>query len=256
VDASGTLTGIGTGNGTSVANNVTENGIQRIPHPLGGTLQSSGTTNGALWIVLPEGWNNTMLRFDIEVYEYETGSVSTYTVGGYVYQGGAWYNTSATYNGPPGKSRRVTFGVDGPTQRPMVAIGQFAGSFQYPQVKVSNLVAGYNGGSSANWRAAFDLSFTTSRSYTEQSYISNPTPGGAMSGIDMLTAANVSTFIQGAAIGYAQIGVLRAANLSVQALSDTVNGGLSSGGRVEIQSNKVLVYDATGALRVKLGYLL
>lgn len=71
-----------------------------------------------------------------------------------------------------------------------------------------------------------------------------------------ITQGNASTFIANAAIGAAQVGVLTAQNLSVQAISGTVNGGASSGGRVDITTNKVAVYDSTGALRVVMGYLL
>jgi hypothetical protein len=71
-----------------------------------------------------------------------------------------------------------------------------------------------------------------------------------------ITSSNASTVIANAAIGTAQIGQLTAANLTVQALSDTVNGGAASGGRVVISTNKVSVYDSTGALRTVSGYLL
>jgi hypothetical protein len=71
-----------------------------------------------------------------------------------------------------------------------------------------------------------------------------------------VTPANVSTFIQSAAIGSAQVGVLTAANLTVTALSNTVNGGASSGGRVTLETNKVSVFDANGVRRTVMGYLL
>ncbi|NCT81906.1 MAG: DUF1983 domain-containing protein [Comamonadaceae bacterium] len=71
-----------------------------------------------------------------------------------------------------------------------------------------------------------------------------------------LTAANVSTYIAAAAIGYAEVGVLRAQNFTVGAMSDVVSGGTSSGGRIEISNNRIRVFDSSNALRVKLGYLL
>jgi hypothetical protein len=71
-----------------------------------------------------------------------------------------------------------------------------------------------------------------------------------------LTSSNITTYIANAAIGSAQIGVLSAANLTVGALSDTVSGGTTSGGRTVIIQNGIRVYDATNALRVKIGYLL
>ena len=70
-----------------------------------------------------------------------------------------------------------------------------------------------------------------------------------------ITAGNASTRIAAAAIGTAQVGVLTANNLTVTALSNTINGSVGSGQRVEIQTNKILVYDAANVLRVKLGDL-
>lgn len=83
--------------------------------------------------------------------------------------------------------------------------------------------------------------------------LANPTN---VSAVNPITSGNASTYIANAAIGAAQVGVLTAGNLTVTALSNTVNGGLSSGGRVDIQSNKIQVYDASNVMRVKLGYLL
>lgn len=82
-----------------------------------------------------------------------------------------------------------------------------------------------------------------------------PTPylarsDSAFSTIDRLTQGNVTTFIDNAAIGAAQIG-----SLSVGLMSTAINGGASSGARVEIASNLIRVYDSSGALRVKLGNL-
>lgn len=73
--------------------------------------------------------------------------------------------------------------------------------------------------------------------------------------LSKITSGNIGTFIEGAAIGSAYIGTLTAANLNVTAISDTINGGATSGGRVTIQSNKILVYDENSALRVKIGNL-
>jgi hypothetical protein len=73
--------------------------------------------------------------------------------------------------------------------------------------------------------------------------------------LNPITSSNVTTYVGSAAIGTAQVGVLTAANLTVTALSNTVNGSTGSGQRVEIQSNKVLVYDNSNVLRVKLGDL-
>jgi predicted phage tail protein len=70
-----------------------------------------------------------------------------------------------------------------------------------------------------------------------------------------ITSANASTFIAAAAIGSAQVGTLTATNLTVGALSNTINGTTSTGARVEIAANVIRVYDSSNVLRVKLGNL-
>lgn len=83
-----------------------------------------------------------------------------------------------------------------------------------------------------------------------------PMDRSAVSGMNPINSGNVSTYIANASIGTAQVGVLTAGNLTVQALSGTINGGASSGGRVVVSSNRVEVYDTSNALRVRMGYLL
>lgn len=67
-----------------------------------------------------------------------------------------------------------------------------------------------------------------------------------------ITAGNISTYIASAAIGAAQIGTLTAANLTVAALSSTINGGASSGARVEIATNSITIYDSAGNVRIRM----
>jgi hypothetical protein len=69
-------------------------------------------------------------------------------------------------------------------------------------------------------------------------------------GVYMKTA-----FIVDASITSAKVGVLTAQNLTVGALSNTVNGGASSGARIEMATNVLKVFDEAGVLRVKLGNL-
>jgi hypothetical protein len=65
-----------------------------------------------------------------------------------------------------------------------------------------------------------------------------------------LNAGNVSTYIADAAIGAAQIG-----SLSVGVMSTAMNGGASSGARVEMAGNVIRVFDSSNVLRVKIGNL-
>jgi hypothetical protein len=57
--------------------------------------------------------------------------------------------------------------------------------------------------------------------------------------------------------GVAEFNELQAnAQVTVGAMNEAINGGVSTGGRVEIQPNKIMVFDGQGTLRVKMGYLL
>lgn len=53
----------------------------------------------------------------------------------------------------------------------------------------------------------------------------------------------------------AHIQQLTAANITVATLSQVVNGGATSGGRIVMEPNKIIVFDSAGAQRVKIGYL-
>lgn len=71
--------------------------------------------------------------------------------------------------------------------------------------------------------------------------------GPGMAGFQ-IDANNVSTYMANAAIGAAQIG-----SLNVGLMSTAMNGGASSGARVDIASNLIRVYDSSNVLRVRLG---
>jgi len=73
---------------------------------------------------------------------------------------------------------------------------------------------------------------------------------GSVSGRNPITLGNVSTYIDGAAIGSAQIGsiaLVGTANFSVKTAV--------SGARMEMDSRAIKVFDASGVLRVQLGDL-
>jgi hypothetical protein len=88
------------------------------------------------------------------------------------------------------------------------------------------------------------------------------TPAGisAVGSGNPITSGNASTYIANAAIGSAQVGTITAGQVitsNLQALSANI-GTLrtaSSGARMEIQDNKIRIYDASNVLRVKIGDL-
>lgn len=90
---------------------------------------------------------------------------------------------------------------------------------------------------------------------TVASLDTNPMDPSLVSTLNLINSSNASTYIASAAIGTAQVGVLTAANLTVGAVSNTINGTTSSGARVEVTTNLIKVYDASNVIRIKLGNL-
>ncbi len=78
---------------------------------------------------------------------------------------------------------------------------------------------------------------------------------GAFATLNAITSTNVGVYINAAAIDYSRIGVLQAGNLSVTALTNTINGGVTSLGRIEITTKRMEVIDDAGQWRVRLGEL-
>jgi hypothetical protein len=93
--------------------------------------------------------------------------------------------------------------------------------------------------------------------YSGATYLGQTSLGGLGAGafatLNAITSLNVGTYIASTAIDYSRIGVLQASNLSVVALSDTINGGVTSTGRVQVTSNRIDVYDDANVRRVRLG---
>jgi hypothetical protein len=78
----------------------------------------------------------------------------------------------------------------------------------------------------------------------------NPIVSGAGLGGFQINGSNISTYIASAAISAAYI-----SSLSVGLLSTAINGGASSGARIEMASNVIKVFDSSNVVRVKLGNL-
>lgn len=200
VGADGRLTGIGTGNNTPVSNDVTSVGGRRIAEPNGGFFSEEGfSLFGAIYMVLPAGWTDTMLRFDVEIYEYSGGAVQTYSVGGYTWSGPpqSWLNHHVSYVGSPAAKREVRLVRDTSTGRPAIIIGRYDGQWQYPKVRVRNLLLGFvNFNDGFGWGSPWTITRETSRAYTQEVLYSDPRPGGAMSNIDAITNANAPSTVQ------------------------------------------------------------
>ena len=194
--SSGAIQGIASGaSGTYVSNNYSEGGVLHIYRPLGAAGSYSGTIGGAIKIRLPQGFTNTMLKFYIEIYEYNGGGPSTYCVGGYNYSANAtWYNSFATYTGAPGNTRPIYFGSDG-SGYCCVWIGAAGGSWSYPQIRVIDFSAGYSNNSESQWATGWGISFDTATATNVTNGVTTPTPGGALSGVNQINGSNVGSYV-------------------------------------------------------------
>lgn len=180
LDTTGRIQGVSAGGGVNAQNDFSENNATHVLRPHGGGW-GSGPVSGSLAVTLPNGWANTMLRFEISVYEYASSKSVTYQVGGYTYAGSSsWYNTFATAQGDPSAVRPVYFGVDG-FGRPTVWIGVGgADTWQYPIVQVLNFVCGYSNYSVSQWDTNWVTQFVSAPGTVHSSFAA-PTSGGASS---------------------------------------------------------------------------
>ena len=135
-----------------------------IPYPGGGkyTTTTSSIT-GAICIELPVSWTRTMLKFEVDIYNYSNGTSVTYVVGGYNYDSSSiWFNTTAysLRQGLNGKGNlTVRFGHNG--THCCVYIGETNTTWEYPQVVVRNFHAGYNNYEYNRWASGWVVSFVT-----------------------------------------------------------------------------------------------
>jgi fibronectin-binding autotransporter adhesin len=135
-----------------------------IPFPKGGSYSTTTTTvTGAIKVVLPVGYTNTMMRFAVDIYEYSTGKSFTVYVGGYNYSTTpGWVNPTAYIVGNNvNRDFTVRFGYDG-SAHAIIYIGELASTWSYPQVTVRDFYAGYGGNTLSSWSSGWSIGFETS----------------------------------------------------------------------------------------------
>lgn len=140
---------------------------RRITNPGGGEyITSTSSVTGAIAIVLPVGWSDTMLRVTIKIYEYTTNESFEVHAGSYSYAGGGgtWANNPYAYIiGNPTTDRRFTvrFGYDSTAGKTIIYIGEITDTWSYPQVFVTEFQGGYSGmqvGYTSGWSIGFESS--------------------------------------------------------------------------------------------------
>ena len=165
----------GNGNwpGNITANSVTATTLVGAPmntyyigYPIGNhRVTTENVHTGYLKITLPVSWNNTMIRFAVDIYNYADGTSCTYYLAGYNYQPNAkWHCCTAYsvgYNNNSLCNLTVRFGHDG--SKCAIYIGESNTSWSYPQIAIRDILVGYNTNINANtFKTGWEIIFTTS----------------------------------------------------------------------------------------------
>lgn len=153
--------GVLTGPITRTATNI-KNYDQVLSKFVGG---GSPTIVGTLKIVLPVGYNNTMVKMKIGIFDYANDRSNTeLLVGGYNYSTG-WTSVSASTNGGPvtATGQNVRFAHDGTNN--CILIGTTASVWNYPNVTVKDVNLSFGGATATGWdTGTWDASVVSSES--------------------------------------------------------------------------------------------
>lgn len=167
--------------GLGVGNEV---GPSVILYPGGGGYSGSGNPGetGYIKIQLPQTWTNTMLTFEVHMYEYNTGMSHVFHMGGYnLGSSSSWTQTFAWVSGDNDSSYfQVHFGHDGSKCAVYIEHNDDGSSGNWgnlgPHIVVRNVHAGFNGNSYANWKDGWDVSITATLGTITSLQICDPKP--------------------------------------------------------------------------------
>lgn len=149
----GAVSALGVGNGTSY-----------FAYVDGGSLVTRDSTQtGFLKIKLPVAWSSTMISFTVTIYNYREGTSVDYHISGYAYKTNkTWDCCTVTCLGKAGQkisNLTVRFGTDGTDS--LIYIGDNTTSWDYPQVVIHDVCAGFSAATFDSWATGWSISFTT-----------------------------------------------------------------------------------------------
>ena len=152
-----------TTDGTLTTSGVGKDGY--IAYPKDGYYSSQKSSEtGYLCITLPQSWTDTMIKFDVNIFNYLNNTSVTYTISGYMYSPTQrWFNVAAYAVGhhQGGLSNLpVIFGHNG--TRCVVYIGTAITTWEYPKITISNITLGWSNTTTDKWSTGWGFSFTTS----------------------------------------------------------------------------------------------
>ena len=205
-------------------NNSEKGGVTNIAVPIGGTYSYNGNITGQIRIFLPAVGNlSTMMNFEVDIYNYVTGTSSTYLISGHT-SGTTWYQEAASC--PNGSlARQVTFGYG--SSRWQVGIGATNATWSYPQIRVRNCTFGYSSYGVDNWDDgwAVDISSSSIEGVTRTVSDSRANANWQLVGGTGVPADNADVTSANNALGIANQGALATAN--TVNLETTGAGGVS-----------------------------
>ena len=141
------------------------NGVKTYDQVLNKSVAGGGATiTGTLKIVLPVGYNDTMMKLRVSIFDYASNRSNTeLLIAGYNYAvTPAWNNVSATTNGglTTAMGQNVRFAHDG--TKNCILIGTTSSVWNYPSISISDVQLSFGGGQAAGWDSAWDASIVTS----------------------------------------------------------------------------------------------
>lgn len=149
-----------------------------IAYPEDGYFLSRSAVTGLIKIILPVSWSNTMVRFTVSIFNYASQESVDYHIAGYNHNGGtghpAWINCSAVCVGKAGGAHSnltVRFGHTG--SKCAITIGEAATAWSYPQIKVHDILLGFENYNFASWHSGWKAEVTPNAMATSNFSIRN-----------------------------------------------------------------------------------
>jgi len=206
-DTGQVLLASGTG-ANQILNNETNGTLTTISRPEGANYTfDGGFIAGALRIHLPQSWSDTMLKFYVDIFEYDTGQSVTIEISGYNYLfGSTWINcTARLVAGSETTNYTVRFGYHNGFC--IVQIGDYGTGWLYPKVTVKDLTASYLNYDIGLWDDGWNITMETTIPNSVHVTIndilgtaSTIRDQGAFATESQITPANISTYIASLAV--------------------------------------------------------
>lgn len=169
-----------------------------IAYPRDGSFEGSGSYTGYIRVQIPKPKSATMMKFDINIFNYSTNTSVVYHVAGYNFQDNSWYNVTAYCDAPYSNSRAnltVRFVSDGTNK--YVCIGETNTTWTYVKIYITNIVVGHED-NFINWSSGWTVSISTTAfsNYTVASEVTNTNSAYTTYKLSS-TPNNTTTFLRG-----------------------------------------------------------